>query len=109
MDSQPLPPDAVEQPVATDDGETPDPTEVKPAWYWIKDARGYGSVTVTFVFIAFWVTTFAYVMSIIDHVGTFVVRPFDVAACSGYFIPLLTMYVTRKYTEAKFNSSQAPK
>ncbi len=82
--------------------ETPGNNEVKPAWYWIKDSKGYGSVTVTFLFIAFWVTTTAYVMSIVDHVGPVSIRPFDVAACSAYFIPLLTLYFGRKFTEAKF-------
>lgn len=81
--------------------DTPDISEVKPAWYWIKDSKGYGSVTVTFLFIAFWVTTAAYILSIVDHVGPVSIRPFDVAACSAYFIPLLTLYFGRKWTDAK--------
>lgn len=88
---------ATEQPT-----DTTDPTEVKPAWYWVKDAKGYGSVTVTLVFVAFWVTTLAYVMAIADKVGPVSVRPFDVAACSAYFIPILTLYFGRKFTDAKF-------
>jgi hypothetical protein len=81
-----------------------DPSTVKPAWYWIKDSKGYGSVTVTFTTIAFWVTTLAYVLSIVDHVGPVTIRPFDVAACSAYFIPILTLYFGRKFTEAKFST-----
>lgn len=80
----------------------PDPTEVKDTWLWIKDSRGFGSVTVTFLTIAFFVTTIAYVASIVESVGGLAVRPFDVAACSAYFIPILTLYFGRKATEAKF-------
>lgn len=78
--------------------------EVKDSWFWIKDSRGFGSVTVTFVTVAFWVTTIAYIASAIEKIGPFVVRPFDVAACSTYFIPLLTLYFGRKATEAKYAS-----
>lgn len=79
-----------------------DDTKVKPSWYWIKDSSGNGSVTVTFVTIAFWVTTLAYVLSIVNKIGTLEIRAFDVGACSAYFIPLLTLYFGRRYTEAKF-------
>lgn len=78
-----------------------DPSTVKPAWYWIKDTRGYGSVTVTMIFISFWVTTLSYLMSIVEKLGPLTVRPFDVAACSAYFIPILTLYFGRKWTETK--------
>ncbi len=84
---------------AADDG--PDPTEVKPSWIWIKDSRGYGSVTVTFVTIAFFVTTLAYVLSIVEKIGPVSIRPFDVAACGAYFVPVLTLYFGRKWTDAK--------
>lgn len=82
---------------------TDDPTKVKDSWLWIKDSKGYGSVTVTFTTIAFFVTTLAYVLSIFEKVGPVVIRQFDVAACSAYFIPILTLYFGRKFTEAKFN------
>lgn len=112
MDSQSLPPepstvittgpDAPAQPAPEDDN---DPSTVKPAWYWIKDSKGYGSVTVTFTTIAFWVTTAAYALSIVDHIGPVSIRPFDVAACSAYFIPILTLYFGRKWTEARHGNS----
>jgi len=85
-----------------DDNTTTDMTEVKPAWYWIKDAKGYGSVTATMVFVSFWVTTLVYVLSLFEKLGPVTVRPFDVAACSTYFIPILTLYFGRKFTDAKF-------
>ena len=69
-----------------------------------------GSVTVTFVTIAFFVTTLAYVLSIVSKIGPFEIRSFDVAACSAYFIPILTLYFGRKWTEAKhgINASKEP-
>lgn len=83
-----------------------DTTAVRPAWYWVKDAQGYGSVTVTLVFVAFWVTTLAYTMAIADKVGPVSIRPFDVAACSAYFVPILTLYFGRKFTDAKFTPAK---
>lgn len=79
-----------------------DVTRVKDSWLWIKDSKGYGSVTVTFVTVAFFVTTLAYVLSIFESIAGLSIRPFDVSACSSYFIPVLTLYFGRKYTEAKF-------
>jgi len=83
-----------------------EPEKVNDSWLWIKDSKGYGSVTVTFTTVAFWVTTFAYLISIVEKVGPVEIRQFDVAACSAYFIPILTLYFGRKFTEAKFKSEQ---
>lgn len=80
---------------------TEDPTQVKPACYWIKDSKGYGSVTVTLIFVSFWVTTLAYVLSIFEKLGPLQIRPFDVAACSAYFIPICTLYFGRRWTDSK--------
>lgn len=88
------------EPPAPEPAET-DVSEVKPAWYWIKDAKGFGSITATMVFVAFWVTTLAFVASIFDKIGPVSIRPFDVGACSAYFIPVLTLYFGRKFTDAK--------
>lgn len=78
---------------------------VKDSWLWIKDSKGFGSVTVTFTAVAFWVTTMAYVFSMFEKIGPLVIRQFDVAACSAYFIPVLCLYFGRKATEAKFNTT----
>ena len=88
--------------------EAPNPGEVKDSWLWIKDTRGYGSVTVTFLTIAFFVTTIAYVLSIVEMIGPVSIRPFDVAACSAYFIPILTLYFGRKFTESKYPNGVKP-
>jgi len=95
MSDQPVEP----TPVVNPDTDN-DPTTVKPAWYWIKDSRGNGSVTVTLVFISFWVTTLSFLASIVDRVGPVTIRPFDVAACASYFIPILTLYFGRRWTDA---------
>ena len=82
---------------------------VKDSWLWIRDTKGYGSVTVTFVTIAFFVTTLAYTLSIVEAIGPVQIRPFDVAACSAYFIPILTLYFGRKWTEAKHGNGVIPR
>lgn len=84
----------------------PDISEVKPAWYWVCDAKGYGSVTATLVFVSFWATTLAYVASIAQTIGTVTVRPFDVAASGAYFGLCLATYTARKYTDAKYGSDK---
>lgn len=78
----------------------------KPAWYWIKDTRGNGSVTVTLVFVAFWVTTISFLLSMFQKVGDIQFRAFDSAACTAYLGPILAVYFGRKWTESKFNSPQ---
>ena len=85
-----------------------DPTKVADSWLWVKDTKGYGSVTVTLVTIAFFVTTLAYVLSIVESIGPVNIRPFDVGACSAYFIPLLTLYFGRKWTESKSSNKEVP-
>lgn len=91
--------------VNDDDAGGADPIEVKPSWIWIKDSRGFGSVTVTFVTIAFFVTTLAYVLAIVEKIGPVNIRPFDVGACSAYFVPVLGLYFGRKWTEAKHGNN----
>ena len=75
----------------------------KTPWFWVRAAQGYGSVTVTLVYIAFVVTTLAYLLSIFQKIGPLAIRSFDVAACGAYFVPILTLYFGRKFTDAKYN------
>ena len=113
MDDQPLPPDpsqpasgtapvAPAAPVAPVVAEAPggDPVEVKPAWFWIKDTNGNGSVSTTLVTVAFVVTTIGYVLSMVDKVGAVSFRPFDAAAAGAYFIPILTLYFGRHWVDS---------
>ncbi len=76
----------------------------KSSWLWLKDSNGNASATVTFATIAFWVTTLAYLMSIVEKIGPLEVRPFDVAACGSYLIPILGLYFGRRWTDAKLGS-----
>ena len=76
----------------------------KPSWFWIKNSAGEASVSVTFLSVAFIVTTIAYITSMFENIGPLTIRPFDAGASSVYFIPLLTLYFGRKWTNAKFQS-----
>lgn len=76
----------------------------KTSWFWMKDSSGTASATVTFAAIAFWVTTVAYLLSIVEKLGPLEIRPFDVAACGTYLIPILSLYFGRRWTDAKLGS-----
>jgi len=78
---------------------------IKPAWYWLKDASGEKSVTVTLVFVSFWATTIAYLLSMFGKIGPVDIKSFDVSACSAYMIPILMLYFGRKATDAKFSAT----
>jgi hypothetical protein len=82
--------------------------KLKPAklpWYWIKNSQGNKSASITFAFIAFWVTTLMYVFSMFKSCGSLEFREFDTAAVSTYLIPILTLYFGRRWTESKNESS----
>lgn len=96
---------AEEDKVETAEVVVSEPEKVPDSWLWIRDTKGYGSVTVTFVTIAFIVTTLSFVLSMFEKIGPVTFRQFDVAACSAYFIPLLATYMGRKFTEAKFKTN----
>ena len=76
--------------------------------FWIRDDKGVPSVTVTFTALAFLTTTAAYGVAIVEKLKVFgqelAFRPFDVGACSAYFVPILTLYFGRKFTKAKFGA-----
>lgn len=78
----------------------------KAPWFWVRDAQGFPSVTVTLVTVAFWVTAIAYVLSIFQKIGPVEIRQFDVAACGVFLTPLLGLYFGRKFTDRKYSSDQ---
>lgn len=87
------------------DGDDPD--KVVDSWLWIKDSRGYGSVTVTILMISFWATTLAYILSLFEgEVYGFKFKHFDVAAATSYFGACLATYTARKWTSAKYNTDK---
>lgn len=71
----------------------------KPYWFWMKNSKGEASASLTFMSIAFTVTTLLYVASAFESIGSISLRQFDVAAASVYFIPLLTLYFGRRFTD----------
>lgn len=82
---------------------TQQPTEkIKDNWFFIRNSSGEASVSVTLLVISFLVTTLIYIASIFSKIGPVELRPFDVGACSVYFIPIISLYLGRKYTDKKF-------
>ncbi len=75
---------------------------------WLKDAAGHPSVTITFLFVSFWVTTIAYVLSIVSKIGSLEIRSFDVGACTAYFGIVFGAYCVRRGTEAKWGNPNVP-
>lgn len=80
----------------------------KSSWFWIKDSAGYPSVSITMLAISFWVTTVVYVLSIVHKIGPVEMRDFNVGASGAYFGLILTTYVARKFTDAKYGNPNTP-
>jgi hypothetical protein len=99
IDSKAVPPTSTT--VSPDALERP-----KASWIWLKDSSGYPSVSVTFVTVAFWITSLWFVLSIVSKVGSVEFRAFDPAAAAAYLSPILAMYFGRRYTDAKYGTSQ---
>lgn len=75
---------------------------------WLKDSSGHPSVTITFLFVSFWVTTLSYVLSSISKIGPIDIRAFDPAASAAYFGVVFSAYVARRATEAKWGNPNIP-
>lgn len=90
--------------------DTLDATVEKPkaSWIWIKDSAGYPSVSITMLAISFWVTTIVYILSIVQKIGPIEMREFNVGASGAYFGLILTTYVARRFTDAKYGNPNAP-
>ncbi len=82
----------------------PDPIveigSLKAPWFYIRDTKGEGSLTVTLVMVSFLLTSLAYVLSIVEKIGPVTIRPFYVGACGVFFAPILALYFGRKHTDA---------
>ena len=78
------------------------PEAPKPSWVWIKNSKGQPSATLTFVTTAFLIVAASYIASMFVQIGPVQLRAFDPGACSAFFIPLLTLYGARRYTDKKF-------
>lgn len=66
---------------------------------WITGTDGKASISATFATVAFFATTAAYVVSIVEGYGELKFRAFDVAACGAYMVPILSLYFGRRWTE----------
>lgn len=71
----------------------------KQPFYLLRDAKGEKSVTVTITLLAFWITACAYIVSTFESIGSIKIRPFDVAACSTFLMPCLSLYGFKKHTD----------
>ena len=71
----------------------------KPSFLWLKNKNGEPSASLTFVTIAFWVTTLSYIISIFESLGPVSIRAFDPAACASFLAPICALYFGRKYTD----------
>lgn len=94
------------QPDVTADTKTATTVAPKVSWFWIKDTAGYPSVTVTLLVVSFVITTMAFLISMVESIGTVKFRAFDTGACTAYFVPILTLYFGRKWTDAKQESTK---
>jgi len=86
----------------------PGPEVPQAAWYWLKDSAGHPSITVTMMTVSFWITAIVYVASIFQKIGPFEIREFNVGATSSFFIPILTLYFGRRWTESKYGNPNVP-
>lgn len=96
--------DNPDQPTPPVDPTPPAPEQeekIQDSWMWIKGSDGNASVTTTFAFVAFWVTTIIYVLSVFEKIGPVTFRAFDPAACAAYLIPILGAYWGRRHTESQ--------
>jgi len=72
----------------------------KQPFYLLRDAKGEKSVTVTITLLAFWIVSCAYIISVVETIGPLKIRPFDVAACSTFLMPCLSLYGFKKHTDS---------
>ena len=70
------------------------------SWMWLKNSKGLPSTSVTFVTVAFWVTTLSYIASIFQKIGPFEFRSFDSAACVAFLMPILMNYFGSKWIDS---------
>ncbi len=76
----------------------------KKSWFWIKNSDGRASATLTFLSIAFVVTTLVFVLGHIGQIsfGEFSIsfNQFDATAASVYYLPLMMLYFKRREFES---------
>jgi hypothetical protein len=78
------------------------PEVPKAGWFFMKNSEGQPSVSMTFATIAFVVTTLWLILSMFVKIGPVEIRQFDPLVPTTYMLPLITMYVVRRYTDARY-------
>jgi hypothetical protein len=73
--------------------------------WWIKDENGQPSVIITLVAVSFVATTAAYLLSIVEKVGSLSIRAFDPAAAGAYFGAVLAAYVGHRWVDSRAPSA----
>jgi hypothetical protein len=82
------------------DTEKPGPSKI-----WMRDSQGNPSATLTFVTITFWLTAFAYIVSVVTKIGPIEFRPFDSTACLAFFGSTASLYWGRRFVSTKYGES----
>jgi hypothetical protein len=68
-----------------------------------KGSDGKPSASFTMMSIGFFVVTLWLVLSVFEKLGPLSIRPFSGAEAAAYFVPLLSLYFGRKFTDKNGN------
>ena len=74
----------------------------------LKQSDGKSSASFTMMIIGFIVITLWLIASIIEELWGLKIRAFDPTSAMAYFTPLLTLYFSRRWTDAKNPVTQTP-
>jgi hypothetical protein len=77
----------------------PQQEQIKPYWFFLRNSKGFSSVTLTMTWISFLLVSILYVANAFEQIGSVKLRPFDVSSTSVYFGVILASYVGRKFTD----------
>ena len=79
--------------------------------YWIKNTSGKRDAMLTFAFIAFLVVTFNILVSTFGIIGykdiNISFKAMEASTMSAYLAATFTAYVSRRWTDRKYDSSEA--
>jgi hypothetical protein len=68
-----------------------------------KNSEGKPSASFTMMSIGFFVVSLWLVLSIFEKIGGLNIRPFSGTEAAGYFVPLLSLYFGRRFTDKNGN------
>ncbi len=80
--------------------------------YWIKNTAGKPDAMLTFAFLAFSVVTLNVLLATFGRVSykefELGLQPMDAAAMTAYLAATFTAYVTRRWTDKKYDLEEKP-